>query len=509
MKRVVSSRPDSLVPPARAGWANCTLGELGIYRNGRGFKKTEWADSGRPIIRIQNLTGTGEAFNYFKGTAAPEHVVRDGDLLISWAATLGVYFWHGPEAVLNQHIFRVDSYINRRFHALRVQGLIEDFYRRAHGSGMVHITRGEFDGTAVVLPPEREQQRIVDEVEKQFTRLDAAVAGLQRVKANLKRYRASVLKAACEGRLVPTEAELARREGRSFEAGEELLKRILKERRARWEEDQLAKMTATGHSPWDSTWKTRYREPADVEAETNGAVPEGWTWANWDQLSRRVTVGHVGPMKHEYVADGIPFLRSQNVRPNRFDTEGLLHISPEFHAKLAKSTLMPGDVVIVRSGSVGVACVVPEALGEANCSDLVLVQCPLMLLPQFGCFYMNSTAKRRVSRGQVGVALAHFNTASVASLPVPLPPLSEQHRIVAEVERRLSVVDELEATVEMNLARCVRLRQSILKVAFEGRLVPQDPNDEPADVLLERIRRERESADVAGAPPRRRKAAQR
>ena len=174
-------------------------------------------------------------------------------------------------------------------------------------------------------------------------------------------------------------------------------------------------------------------------------------------------------MKHEYVSKGIPFLRSQNIRENKFDPEGLLFISPDFHSKLSKSVIRSGDLAVVRSGSVGVTCVIPDTLGEANCADLVLIQGPLGLVPQFGAYYMNSMAKRHIEAGKVGIALTHFNTRSVAALPVPLPPLAEQERIVSEVERRLSVIEELEAAVRANLTRADRLRQSILSQAFSGR----------------------------------------
>ena len=180
----------------------------------------------------------------------------------------------------------------------------------------------------------------------------------------------------------------------------------------------------------------------------------------------RVTVGHVGPMKHEYVSKGVPFLRSQNVRENKFNPEGLLYIRPEFHAKLSKSIIRAGDLAVVRSGSVGVTCVIPETLGEANCADLVLIQRPLGLSPHFGAYYMNSIAKRRIEAGKVGVALTHFNTKSVASMPLPVPPYAEQQEIVGEVERRLSVVEALDAEVTANLHRAERLRQSILQTGF-------------------------------------------
>jgi type I restriction enzyme S subunit len=107
-------------------------------------------------------------------------------------------------------------------------------------------------------------------------------------------------------------------------------------------------------------------------------------------------------MKHAYVPSGVPFLRSQNVRPNRFDPAGLLHISPDFHRRLKKSTLLPGDLVVVRSGSVGVTCVVPVALGEANCADLVIIQRPKGIVPEYGAYYMTPSPSRMYAQGGLG-----------------------------------------------------------------------------------------------------------
>ncbi len=490
-------RQSNIAPPGNLrsdlppGWIPCTLGELGHYRNGRGFKKAEWAESGRPIIRIQNLTGSGETFNYFTGETAPEHVVRDGDLLVSWAATLGVYFWRGPEAVLNQHIFRVDSFINRRFHALQIKGLIDDLYRRAHGSGMVHVTRREFDGTPLLLPPEAEQRRIVDEVEKQFTRLDAAVAGLQRVKANLKRYRASVLKAACEGRLVPTEAELARREGRSFESGEELLKRILKERRARWEADQLAKMKATGKVLTDSEWEARYREPEPVITDPV-SKPKGWAVASLRQLAFVSSGNTPKGIEDAISASGpVPWFRvsDMNLPGNEYQMHrGTAFLTIESARALGLRLFGAGAVIFPKRGG-AIATNKKRVLIMPSATDLnIMAADPVGCIRSWLHLWFRQLELGRLADGS---NVPQINHGDVEPLPVPLPPLPEQERIVVESERRLSVVDELEATVEKNLARCARLRQSILKMAFEGRLVPQDPNDEPASVLLDRIRRER------------------
>jgi type I restriction enzyme S subunit len=160
------------------GWELKTLGDLGRYINGRGFKKQEWRVEGRPIIRIQNLTGSSDVFNYFDGIADERHVVHPGDLLVSWAATLGAYFWRGPEAVLNQHIFKVESFIDPRFHKYLLDQKFDELMRHTHGSGMVHITRGAFDSIPVAIPPLPEQRRIVTILEDHLSRLDAADAYL-------------------------------------------------------------------------------------------------------------------------------------------------------------------------------------------------------------------------------------------------------------------------------------------------------------------------------------------
>ena len=344
------------------------------------------------------------------------------------------------------------------------------------------------------VAPLREQARIVEEVEKQFTRLDAAVAGLQRVKANLKRYRASVLKAACEGRLVPTEAELARREGRSFESGEELLKRILKERRARWEADQVAKMKAAGKGSGDDGWKARYSEPALPVTGVLSPCPMGWTVASLEQITSQVRPICYGIlMPKENFPGGVPYVKVKDMKGDRIDVQALHRTHPSIAAAYARASLQAGDVLLAIRGTFGRVAEVPEGLDGTNITqDTARLAVSTHLDRRWIAWVLRSkTLQHHFEKVARGVAVKGVNIGDVRPTPVPVPPLPEQHRIVIEVERRLSVVDELEATVEKNLVRCARLRQSILKMAFEGRLVPQDPNDEPASVLLDRIREER------------------
>jgi type I restriction enzyme S subunit len=334
--------------------------------------------------------------------------------------------------------------------------------------------------TAIPIPPLPEQHRIVAEIETQFARLDAAVAALKRAQANLRRYKASVLKAACEGRLVPTEAELARAEGRAYEPADQLLARILIERRAKWEAENPGK---------------RYKEPALPDIDGLPELPEGWCWATGEQINpatRSCAYGVLQPGPH--VEDGIPLVRVGDIQDGRITIEGMKRVSPEIASKYSRTKLEGGEVLISLVGAIGRTAVVPSKLAGANTARAVGVV-PLneeLDALWVEIWFRNPEKIYEMTMKAHEVARKTLNLEDVRAATVALPPLAEQRRIVAEVERRLSVVAALEASVVAELARAARLRQSILKRAFEGRLVPQDPNDEPASVLLERIRAERE-----------------
>jgi type I restriction enzyme S subunit len=324
------------------------------------------------------------------------------------------------------------------------------------------------------IAPAREQERIVAEIEKQLTRLDAAVAALKRVQANLKRYRASVLKAACEGRLVPTEAELACRERRSYEPASTLLERILAERRARWE----------------ATTKSKYKE-AEPPDRLNGAIqPEGWIKSSIEQLAD-VGTGATPLRSNQSYWDGgtIPWVTSGalNQRIVREPTELVT-------AKALKET----NLTVYPAGTLLVA-MYGEGKTRGKCAELEIEAATNQAIAALE-FAEESVCCRAfvrmfleknyedVRRQSSGGVQPNLNLSLIKRVVVPLPPIAEQARIVDEVEKRLSVVDEIESQVETNLARAIRLRQSVLRHAFEGKLVPQDPLDEPAGVLLETIR---------------------
>lgn len=357
---------------------------------------------------------------------------------------------------------------------------------RANGSGRLTLPLEESREFPVLLAPIKEQDRIVSEIEKQFTRLDAAVAALKRVQANLKRYRAAVLKAACEGHLVPTEAELARKEGRSYETGEQLLAQMRRGGLESNRKKRAGRLWGAGVVP-------------ELTDDERSRLPEGWAWAKVRELgSDPDEVVQVGPMSmrsQDFAAAGTPVLNVGCVQWGHFDEAKLNFLPPSKAKEFARYEILPGDVMFTRSGTVG-RCAVAQPHQTRWLMTFHLLRArplPEVCLPEYLRIVFEGAGhiRRQTREASIGTTRAGFNTTLLADLAVPLPPLHEQRRIVAVAEGQITNVSELETEALGTLRRADRLRQSILKRAFEGNLVPQNPNDEPASVLLERIRAER------------------
>lgn len=321
--------------------------------------------------------------------------------------------------------------------------------------GLRRVPAAFLADTQLPLVPLEEQRNIVAEIEKQFSRLDEAVANLQRVKANLKRYKASVLKAAVEGRLVETEASIAQREGSSYETGEQLLQRILAERRAKW------------------TGKGKYKEPLLPEIGDLPPLPEGWTWARLDSLAALKGGITVDSKRSDSNAQMVPYLRVANVQRGSIDLSEVKYINAS--AKdLADLRLESGDVLFNEGGD-------RDKLGRGWIWEGQLADCihqnhvfrARMYLgamsPKLVSWWGNTFGKNYFLRvGKQTTNLASINLGKLSEFPVPVPPQAEQLRMVQEIERLLSVVDEVEDEVDINLKRAQALRQATLAKCFSG-----------------------------------------
>ncbi len=358
--------------------------------------------------------------------------------------------------------------------------------------------RVDWDGIRrfeMLLPPSAEQERITEAVDSLLSRLDAAVASLERAQVRLKAYRASVLKAAVEGQLVPTEAELAGKGAQPYESAEVLLARILKERRRRWEETQLARMKTAGKTPKDDRWKTGYHEPASPNSSKLPALPEGWCWARLDQVSE-LQLGQQRSPVHAASAVQIPYVRAANITWDGLD---LTDVKRMGFPNPARYRLLHGDVLLSEaSGSpmeAGKPAIWRDEIPGA-CYQKTLIRVRAIdhhaLLPEYlRLVFLRDCVTGKFARLAPGVGIVHLTAERMLPWPIPLPPISEQHRIVDEVDRIESIQKSIRASASQEAMRIQQLRQAVLKWAFEGKLADQDASDEPAEKLLAHIRAER------------------
>lgn len=417
---------------------------------------TEIPKVGVTVVRDSKERITEEALRRSSARLVPK-----GSVLMTSRASIGYVAVAGTDLTTNQGFasFVPRGGVFNFYLAYWLRANTELFLQHATGTTFKEITKSKLRPLAFPLAPIAEQHRIVAEIETQFSRLDAGVAALKRVQAALRRYKASVLKAACEGRLAPSEAALARVEGREFESGSALLARILAERRAQWERANPSK---------------RYVEPKGVDAHGLAALPEGWVWATVEQLGevrlgrQRSPRNHVGPNMRQY-------LRAANATWAGVDLSDVMEMNFT-PAEFETYRLRTGDILLSEaSGSaneVGKPFIWKEQIADC-CFQNTLIRVRLdNLEPDFLFLHFRKDALTgRFATVAKGVGIHHLGAERLAVLPVMLPPLAEQHRIVAEVERRLSVAQEVEGTVAAGLRRAERLRQSILKRAFAGRLV--------------------------------------
>ena len=424
------------------GWVSTKFTDLLDVSGGTQPPKSEFVHEPRDgYIRLLQIRDFGEkpVPTYIPNSSKWRQCTKDDILIGRYGASLG-RICTGMEGAFNVALAKVviPDAIDKKFLKYYLKSeLFQKPLSMLSRSAQNGFNKSDLANFDFWVAPLNEQKRIADKLDSILAKVESAQARLDKIPGILKRFRQSVLAAATSG-------ELTRE------------------------------------------WR-----------EENGLSLYSWDNTVFSELSREITVGFVGKMSDKYQDSGIKFLRSQNVRAFKFDPKNLLYISPEFHQEIYKSRLEAGDLAVVRSGAPGTTCVIPADLGEANCSDLVIVRPNEKLVPEFGCIFMNSSvAQRNVKENQVGVAQQHFNVGSMKVMPVHLPPKNEQIEIVRRVHHLFALAEVIGKNHIDAIGRVNRLSQSILAKAFSGELVAQDPNDEPASELLIRIK----SSEVESKP---------
>ncbi len=371
------------------------------------------------------------------------------------------------------HVLRAGKEIDAKYLYYYVssksfRGEAERFMTGAVGQKRVSTTYIK-EATIPVAPLE-DQRRIVAEIEK--SRLDEAVASLKRVKANLKRYKAAVLKAAVEGKLT----EEWRKQNPDVEPASKLLERILAERRTKWEESELAKMRAKGKEPKNDKWKEKYIEPSVSRSAEGAVIPSKWVLASVGQLAA-VGTGATPLKSNAAYYDGgtIPWVTSGALN------DDFVRNTEDFITLLALDEtnvkLFPVHSLLVAMYGEGktrgkVSELLIEATTNQACAALVFDGLAKELKGYVKIFFQkNYDDIRRLSSGGVQ---PNLNLGIVKETALPLPPFAEQSKIFHLVEQKMSVISEIESRLMADIARANRLRQSVLAVAFSGSLTGQN-----------------------------------
>ena len=492
-----------------ATWERVPLAEVAAILNGAPFDSALFSTTeGMPLVRIRDVT-TGQTNTYYTGTYEDAYLVHQGDLLVGMDGDFNSGFWGPKTALLNQRVCKIspiEAFYDKRLLALALPGYLAAINANTPSVTVKHLSSRTIGEIGLPLPPAAEQIRIAAKLEELLSDLDAGVAELKAAQKKLAQYRQSLLKAAVEGALTAA----WRTQHQPTETGAQLLQRILQERRARWEARQRAKFAEQGKTP-PKDWQKKYPEPVQPDTTDLPELPQGWVWASLDQLALDSSYGT--SVKCGYESQGASVLRIPNVIARKLVLDDLKFASQPLD--LHKSEyLAPGDILVVRTNGsvslVGRAAEVTEPLpGDFYfASYLLRVRCletsvvhrwvSALLASRQGRSWIESRAAS--SAGQHNLSLS-----TLLTIPIPLPPIVEQAEAMNALEAVLLSVSEQEQFLDKSLQQSTAQRQNILRAAFSGQLVAQDPHDEPASVLLERIRAER-AAQGAVKKPRGRKA---
>lgn len=475
-------------------WERVDLSNVAIVQNGFAFKSELFTNSdGMPLIRIRDID-KGKTVNFYSGTYSDDFVVKEGDFLIGMDGDFNAAIWQGSDGLLNQRVCRLipktEKY-SAKFLFLCLQPYLNAINSETSSVTVKHLSSKTIGEIPLPLPPLPEQHRIVAKIEALFSELDNGIESLKTAREQLKIYRQALLKHAFSGKL--TEQWRAENQDK-LETAEALLQRIQTEREQHYQQ-QLNEWEATGkEGRKPKTPKTLPPLTAEELAELP-ELAEGWAYSYLSDLG---DLGR-GKSKHRPRNDpclfgGIyPFVQTGEVKAaNRIIRQFSQTLND---IGLQQSKLWPEGTLCIT-----IAANIAETafLGFDGCfpdSVVGFSAFKKIIAPEYVDFFIQA-ARTRIEAYAPATAQKNINLETLENLVVPYCCSIEQKQILDILEERFSIIDQLDQTLTTALQQAEALRQSILKKAFSGQLVPQDPNDEPASVLLERIQSEKTQLDT-------------
>ena len=447
-------------------WSSEKLDALATIKYGKGLPTKNLTEEGYPVFGANGIIGK-----------YPEFLYEEEQVLISCRGAYSGKINFSPKQCYvtnNSLVLELPEkpQVAKKYLYYALEAA--DKSKIVTGSAQPQVTINNAKELIVPVAPRDQQERIVAEIEKQFSRLDEAVASLKRVKANLKRYKAAVLKAAVEGKLT----EEWRKQNPDVEPASKLLDRILAERRTKWEEAELAKMKAKGKEPKDDKWKEKYKPPPTVDTEYLPELPRGWAWSNLEQMAEAIPHAlKAGPFgsalkKSFYVEKGYKIYgQEQVIRGDAY--YGDYYIDEDRYQSLVSCAVKPGDLLISLVGTIGRVLILPDDI-EPGIINPRLVKVSLdyrVIFPEFLSAYLGSPLVKAIfSIASHGGTMDVLNLTILKSVPIPVPPKGEQQFIFSEIEQIETLELNLEQNVSQSLQRGIGLRSSVLKDAFGGAL---------------------------------------
>jgi type I restriction enzyme S subunit len=488
--------------PLPDGWASANLFELCTPKQWKTISKQDLLPSGYTVYGANGVIGFYDEYTHEEPTL----------MITCRGASCGNIHVSGSFSYINGNAMTLD---NLAVDACRIGYLKYFLINRGladviTGTAQPQITQENLKIVHVDLAPYNEQNRIVEKLEELLSDLDNGVAELKAAQTKLTQYRQSLLKSAVEGSLT---AEW-RQQNPVTETGEQLLQRILTERRQRWEQQKLAEFKEKGKTP-PKDWQKKYPEPVQPDTSELQELPDGWVWASVDQCvleTKGITDGPFGSnlKSSHYVGSGPRVIRLQNIGDGVFYDEKA-HITDKHYETLIKHSIEADDVVVAMMGEVlPRSCIIPDGVApgivKADCARIRVNK--ELLSPYLLAGFLNSPSTRQRTKSLIkGIGRPRINLGHIRALAIPIAPQSEQKAMIDSLNAQFDETTNKALEIEISLKHIDAQRKNILKDAFSGKLVPQNPNDEPASVLLKKIETERLAQAKLPKPKRTKKKA--
>lgn len=440
------------------GWTEARLDDCALVTQGQSPPGSSYNSTGEGVAFFQGKAEFTERQAVVgKWTTEPKKKVRGGAILLSVRAPVGPTNLAPVDCAIGRGLAGIEPYpgVDRDYLLWAIRSTVQALASQGSGSTFDAVGGDLVRAHVIPLAPENEQRRIVEELERRLSHIDAAKASLLSAAKRLAAAREAIVAVSVTGRL-------------------------------------------TSQAGADEVDPTTRQEETSAELDR---LPPGWDWHPLGDLAT-MSLGKMVDSKKRTGRNLTPYLRNINVRWFNFvlsDVDEMDILPSEFE----RVSLQEGDLVICEGGEPGRCAVwrgapfaIQKALHRVRPKEGVEATYLALVLRWW-------TRRHGFDRYITGTTIKHLPKEKLRLLPVPLPPSDEQRRIVAEAERRLSLLSAAESVIKVSLHRCEQLRRSLLAAAFTGKLVPQDPGDEPAEALLERVRTARAATQDTPAPRRR------